>query len=144
MLLRIRHFDYSFRPHSYVSSHCCPKKMWLYSWFGTDFLLKGNLRKPHFARSSARSSEQKIFFHKKKKTLRQDENCVRNKNYRNIRSVLRIPSVRGYGGCAFDGGVCRRHPVVRHGDGVVLRFSSESVFVYPITKKLARIAAKPR
>ena len=26
--------------------------MWLYSWFGTDFLLKGNLRKPPFARSS--------------------------------------------------------------------------------------------
>ena len=60
---------------------------------------------------------------------------MRNKNYRNIRSALRIPSVRGYEGCAFDGGVCRRHPVVRHGDGVVLRFSYESVFVYPITKK---------
>ena len=60
---------------------------------------------------------------------------MRNKNYRNIRSALRIPSVRGYGGCAFDGDVCRRHPVVRHGDGVVLRFSYESVFVYPITKK---------
>ena len=32
--------------------HCCPTKMWLYSWFGTDFLLIGNLRKPPFARSS--------------------------------------------------------------------------------------------
>ena len=26
--------------------------MWLYSWFGTNFLLIGNLRKPPFARSS--------------------------------------------------------------------------------------------
>ena len=81
---------------------------------------------------------------KKKKTLRQDENCVRNKNYRNIRSALRIPSVRGYGGCAFDGDVCRRHPVVRHGDGVVLRFSYESVFVYPITKKNSPVSRRSR
>ena len=32
--------------------HCCPTKMWRYSWFGTDFLLKGNSAKPPFARSS--------------------------------------------------------------------------------------------
>ena len=32
--------------------HCCPTKMWLYSWFGTDFLLKGNSRQPPFARNS--------------------------------------------------------------------------------------------
>ena len=32
--------------------HCCPTKMWLYSWFGTDFLPKGNSRQPPFARSS--------------------------------------------------------------------------------------------
>ena len=87
---------------------------------------------------------RKRYFSIKKKTLRQDENCVRNKNYRNIRSALRIPSVRGYGGCAFDGDVCRRHPVVRHGDGVVLRFSSESVFVYPITKKNSPVSRRSR
>ncbi|MBQ9243840.1 MAG: DUF4372 domain-containing protein [Proteobacteria bacterium] len=31
--------------------HSRPTKMWLYSWFGADFLLKGNSRQPPFARS---------------------------------------------------------------------------------------------
>ena len=44
------------------SNHCCPTKMWLYSWFGTDFLLKGNLRKPPFARSSEPWHNIKQFF----------------------------------------------------------------------------------
>ncbi len=29
-----------------VTTHCCPTKMWLYSWFEIDFLLKGNSRQP--------------------------------------------------------------------------------------------------
>ena len=36
--------------------------MWLYSWFGTDFLLIGNLRKPPFARSSEPWHNIKQFF----------------------------------------------------------------------------------
>ncbi|MBQ1265817.1 MAG: hypothetical protein IIY06_03495 [Proteobacteria bacterium] len=37
--------------YRYIQTHCCPTKMWLYSWFGTDFLLKGNSQQPPFARS---------------------------------------------------------------------------------------------
>ena len=36
----------------YILKHCCPTKNWLYSWFGTDFLLIGNSPKQHFTRSS--------------------------------------------------------------------------------------------
>ncbi len=35
-----------------ITWHCCPTKKQHYCWFGTDSFLKGNLRKPPFARSS--------------------------------------------------------------------------------------------
>ena len=52
--LKMHHFvrDLIAIRKQYNNLHCCPTKMWLYSWFGTDFLLKENLRKPPFARSS--------------------------------------------------------------------------------------------
>ena len=51
-LLDILHSSFCSFSYRLGKPHCYPTKMWLYSWFGTDFLLIGNLRKPPFARSS--------------------------------------------------------------------------------------------
>ncbi|MBQ9241952.1 MAG: hypothetical protein IJ165_01775 [Proteobacteria bacterium] len=48
----IKSYEYEFDTQLNELNHCCPTKMWRYSWFGTDFLLKGNSAKPPFARSS--------------------------------------------------------------------------------------------
>ena len=57
----------------YVFGHCCPTKLWLYSWFGTDFLLKKKFTTTAFRKVFRTMAQYKTVFHTLAKILPKHE-----------------------------------------------------------------------